>query len=637
MPAASEFDQDTAFLRHRGPVTSVAGLPGGRACVSGGYDGAVALADLENMSIELLGYHDHLINKVTVDQSGLRAASSSSDYTIGIWNLRERRRTGSLVGHGDDVEDFIFIDESTGISVSRDRRIIVWNLQTGAIERIIEGHDKDVLAVACDHCQIYTSGDDMTLRVWDLGTGDPVRIWGPFKNETDTCGIDSINRRAVLGCDDGIIRIFDIDNGSMLAEIKAHKSGIKRVAISPSNGDILSAAYDQRILIWDSGTLALRAELEQRITAWERSLTWSHRGTEVLGGTFDGTVLRWDAESGRCLAEIGQPEPGNVCLNDLAADDAGDLVTVSDDGVVRRGMLTASAARWSAAARPPSGRVLSNAVTTDPLGGVVIAGTHNQRIQTYRKDPRDGLAHLTELTLGEGPVNCLRVATSAGYRGQVFAACYSGMVVRVDPACQILARFRAHDGAVKALRLHPERDIGVSCSADGTVVSWNYDGEILSEFPGHLAIVNDLDLDPAGSRVATVSRDFTLRIYQLADGRLLDAIALGHHSPKSVCFADPDLVVVGTYWGEIAVVRLSTKKVQVKHVAENGISALALSGTAVLGASYDGSIYRIVPDSLEVENVLTAMRQRLQPSKAARARQERLMRTDMGNAGQDLN
>src|SRR3954447_24042847 len=117
-----------SFTRHRGPVTSVAAIPGRAVAVAAAYDGAVSLFDLDAGTVDLLGYHQHLANHVTVSDDGLWAASSSSDYNVHIWDLRERKLAMILRGHSDDVEGFTFVEERTGVSASRDRRIIVWDL-----------------------------------------------------------------------------------------------------------------------------------------------------------------------------------------------------------------------------------------------------------------------------------------------------------------------------------------------------------------------------------------------------------------------------------------------------------------------------------------------------------------------------
>lgn len=605
------------FVRHRGPVTCVAGIPDSSAAVSSAYDGAVAWVDLEARTMELLGYHDHLVNKITVNNEGTLAASSSSDYTIYIWDLKKRQRIQVLLGHSDDVEDFVFVDDQTGVSVSRDWRILVWNLQSGAIRRVIEGHEKDVLSVVCNQGRIYTSGDDMTLRVWDLKSGEQIKMWGPFENETDSCAIDSIHGRAVLGCDDGVIRVFDIENSATLAEIAAHASGIKKVATSPVNGDILSAAYDQKILIWDASNFRQKVALEQKATTWERSFNWTPDGQKILAGTFDGTVLVWDATTGKCLDEVGERGIGNICLNDVSANENGDIATVSDDGFVRLGQLDGSVSQWTNQTEPASGRMLANAVTMDDDYGLVIIGAHDQKLHLFEKHDHT-LDKEIEVRLGEGPINCVRVAHHPGYEGQVFVACYSGAIVRVDRNGHVQGTIRVHEGAVKALRLHPAKTIGTSCSADGALLTWDFEGNLLQRFPGHMAIVDDVDIDPEGKMIASVSRDFTMKVYSVADGKLLHSFSLGHRSPKGVCFFDSQTVIVTNYWGALLRFDLASGEALTRQIAENGISAIARSGRELIAVSYDGVAYRVRGEDLEIVNTLRSMTQRLQPSRLIR-------------------
>jgi WD40 repeat protein len=275
------------FARHRGPVTGVAPVPGTDFAVTSAYDGAVARFDLARGGVELLGYHRHLVNRVVVDAAGRRAASCSSDYTTCIWDLVTGRPQRVLRGHSDDVEDFVFAGDSLGVSASRDHRVLVWDLTTGAILSVLEGHEKDVLALAYHDGKVYSSGDDMTLRVWDLATGRLESLWGPFENETDTCAIDPLHRRAILGCDDGVIRVFDTGSGELAREIPAHASGIKKTTVSPANGDVLSAAYDRQLILWDGETLGEKLRLESVPSAWERSLNW-RRSPTTAAPTWSG-------------------------------------------------------------------------------------------------------------------------------------------------------------------------------------------------------------------------------------------------------------------------------------------------------------------------------------------------------------
>ena len=181
-------------------------------------------------------------------------------------------------------------------------------------------------------------------------------------------------------------------------------------------------------------------------------------------------------------------------------------------------------------------------------------------------------------------------------------------------------RFAHHENAVKALRLHPTRPVGVSCSADGVLTSWRFSGELLHRFAGHTAIIDDIDLDPSGEFLASTGRDFHLLIYRLDDGVLLQAFDLGRRSPKAVCFVDRETVVVTNYWGELLRVDLSTGAILRRQIAANGISAIARvpaasseSSDRLLASSYDGSNYLVRSSDLQVINRLQAMQQRPEP------------------------
>jgi len=602
------------FSRHRGPVTCVAGIPHTRKALTSGYDGAVALFDLDSGAVELLGYHAHLVNRISVNPEGTRAASSSSDYTVFIWNLETFAVERVLRGHSDDVEDFAFASDNTGVSVSRDQRILIWDLATGAIVRTIEEHEKDVLAVVTYGGSVYTAGDDMTLRQWELSTGRMLRKWGPFEHETDTCAIDPVLGRAVLGCDDGVIRVFDTRNGDLVREIAAHSSGIKKVCTSPATGDILSAAYDQRIRIWDAQSLCLKTELEKNPITWERSLNWAPDGQSILAGTFDGTTLEWNAATGRLIAPPGGGDGGNACFNEACAG-AGVIAAVSDDGYIRLARLTPSNAEWLAVEEPGSGRMLMNAVTMDDESGVVMTGAHNHHLYIF--DLTAGkLRNEIEIELGEGPVNCIRIAHNHGFEGDAFVGCYSSAIVRVGRDGEIKARIAAHDGAVKALRIHPVLPLGVSGSADGSLTVWNLDGTSHRHLAGHTAIVDDVDFSPSGDLIASAGRDFVLKVHRLHDGALVHAIRIGRRSPKSICFVDEETVVIGDYWGALIRVDLKTSHISRAQIAQNGLSSICRSGEYLVVTSYDGGICLVEPRLLRVVNTIRAMTQRLRPQAA---------------------
>ncbi|MFK7787562.1 MAG: WD40 repeat domain-containing protein [Crocinitomicaceae bacterium] len=596
----------THFKRHRGPVTGVAAINNSNLVVTSGYDGAVALFDTESDEVTLLGYHDHLVNSIFTDTTGKFAASCSADYSIGIWDLEQRKRLLTLDGHTDDVEAFIFISEQKGASVSRDCSVILWDLSSGQIINKLLGHEKDVLSVQFYKNTLFTTGDDMTVRSWDMESGELKRMWGPFENETDTCAIDIDRERLILGCDDGIIRIFDLNDGTPISQIDAHTSAIKKVTVDPTNGDILSAAYDQKIAIWNAQSFECVRVLDPCIAKWERSFTWSCDGKRVYAGTFDGTVVIWDSENGSLVKEIGITDTtGNACFNDISCV-GNRILLVSDDGIVRV-MNRVQDELQLVLEEQPKERILTNACALAPDGKTALLGTHNQKIFIISIEGGD-LYERGTLTPGEGPINSIRVSHDSS---KAFVAAYSGKVIAISMDDHDYNPIPIHGNAVKAIELHPSMNIGVSCCAGGEIIKWDFDGNKLGEFEPHDSIVNDIAVSLDGKHLASVGRDFILNIHDFSSLAKIASIPIGNKSLKSVCFNGNGDVCVGDYWGNVYLVSTNDFTHQMARIADNGVSAMVPSDNdQMLAVSYDGSIC-IFDSSLAIVSREKIMEQRL--------------------------
>ena len=68
-------------------------------------------------------------------------------------------------------------DGSLIVSTGLDKKIYIWNAQTGEqIRKAWEGHTGDVLSVAFsgDGSRVVSTSSDGTLRQWGVGTGNPI-------------------------------------------------------------------------------------------------------------------------------------------------------------------------------------------------------------------------------------------------------------------------------------------------------------------------------------------------------------------------------------------------------------------------------------------------------------------------------
>jgi WD40 repeat protein len=233
-------------------------------------------------------------------------------------------------------------------AASQDQPILVLDAggHTATIRRVL---------FRADGCELVTVSDDKTIRVWDVATGEPLRVLRPpigrgpegmlyaaalspdgrtlavggygFKGVTGfkihlidlstsriartlyghESAIFSLafardGKRLVSGSSDRTARIWDVATGRCERVFKGIGGAVYGVIFSPDGGRLATASYDASGRIWSVATGKLEAEL--RGHAKEVScVAWSAGGQVIATGSDDQTIRLWSPD-GRCLRSI---------------------------------------------------------------------------------------------------------------------------------------------------------------------------------------------------------------------------------------------------------------------------------------------------------------------------------------------
>ena len=179
-------------------------------------------------------------------------------------------------------------------------------------------------------------------------------------------------RLVAAGCRDGIIRIWDVQTGYLVERLRGHRNWVRSVAFTPDDRGLISGSYDRRIKRWDlTPFLECDARMEPlppatssapvSASALERSMTVpareggergsvctvtfdgrkncvlsaavSHDGQWVVSGSFDKSVLFWDARNAQAQFVL---HGHNLWVNSVDVSSTGDIfATGGSDGVTR--------------------------------------------------------------------------------------------------------------------------------------------------------------------------------------------------------------------------------------------------------------------------------------------------------------
>ncbi|KAL7944866.1 WD40-repeat-containing domain protein [Trichoderma barbatum] len=116
-----------------------------------------------------------------------------------------------------------------------DHSIQLWRTSAGDCVRELEGHDHYITSIAFSH--------DSNLIIWHTG----------YSNAVSAVAFSHDSKLIASGSSDNTIRIWSLDTGNCVQELKGHSGFITSVAFSHDSKLIASAAYDETARLWRCG------------------------------------------------------------------------------------------------------------------------------------------------------------------------------------------------------------------------------------------------------------------------------------------------------------------------------------------------------------------------------------------------
>jgi hypothetical protein len=193
--------------------------------------------------------HTDWVSAVAVTPDGRRAISGSRDRTLIVWDLERGAEERTLGGHTGGVNAVaVTPDGRRAISASDDRTLIVWDLERGVEERTLTGHRLGVRAVAVtpDGRRAISASADRTLIVWDLGSGAEERTLTGHRLGVKAVAVTPDGRRAISASADGPLIVWDLERGDVVATFSGD-GGMTTCAVAPDGVTIVAGDESGRV------------------------------------------------------------------------------------------------------------------------------------------------------------------------------------------------------------------------------------------------------------------------------------------------------------------------------------------------------------------------------------------------------
>lgn len=101
-------------------------------------------------------------------------------------------------------------------------------------------------------CYVFTGSSDKTCRMWDVSTGDSVRLFLGHTAPVISIAVCPDGRWLSTGSEDGIINVWDIGTGKRLKQMRGHgKNAIYSLSYSKEGNVLISGGADHTVRVWD--------------------------------------------------------------------------------------------------------------------------------------------------------------------------------------------------------------------------------------------------------------------------------------------------------------------------------------------------------------------------------------------------
>jgi WD40 repeat protein len=349
------------------------------------------------------------------------------------------------------------------------------------MRQIYKGHTAGVNAVEVtpEGKYIVSGSSDKTLRLWDLVTGECLRIFNGHKDEVNTLAMIPDGKSIISGSRDSTLRLWDIFSGKCLKIFQGHDDDVNAVAVTPDGKSMVSGSSDCSLRLWEVHTAKCLREFKQHPACRDmdglnkliRSSNYEFAYHDFLSNL--AHAVNYDRNSSTFLGHADDVKAVAITKNGKY------IISGSDDNTLRLWNLHTGKCLWLFGGH--NGGVNSSvmAAAVSPFGKYAISGGYTiQFWKISKKNIRRFLWGIVgekchrSFKSHEDGINAM--ALTPNYKKIIVASSWKNdLKVYKRRSGKCLQTFTGHEKRINDVAVSPDNRFAVSASSDHTLILWD--------------------------------------------------------------------------------------------------------------------------------------------------------------------
>jgi len=511
----------------------------GNKLISSSSDGLIKIFDIESYNnIYTLKNHQWDVGAIAINGSTIY--SGSDDYSIKMWDIESGKLLKTLKSaHSGTINDIEIYDNML-ISASDDKKIIIRDLNSSEIIRVLQGHKKAVNKLRITNDFLISAGSDRAIILWDMKSGEVLkrlkghskRIMALAVNDENIVTGSRDYKLKIWGYDDSRESLNDDDETKkpIYSLVKSFEASPKPImALTQSDNDILVAAHGY-IYFFNKVTYDYVKEYST-LDEIQKPKKVQRAKKPVAISSEDEIEYddeeEYDSEEDEEAAEIP------LTLQDIYDIEiyGNNLIASLNDSTLKIWDLETDKSVLALSGNELASTALAISTTH------IFAGSKKGSVGIYDIDTKE------LLNLLEG--HQYNVNTIAVYNEERVISAgddYSIKIRDIETGDTILDIKNAHSDIINKIIVY--ENMIISASSDGTIKVRDIEsGKLLKLLSSHEGAVTCLDADEVN--LISGSRDKTLKVWSLNDFSLISTMNAHKDEVTDVMITD-DYIISGS-------------------------------------------------------------------------------------------
>ncbi len=288
----------TVFRGHTATINSVAFKPGTTLFYSASSDGNVFQWDIQHPEKEFATVvSNNTINSVlSVSPDSRWLACGTNNIGIQLLDLTSNNFIlQNLKGHeGKKIKSVAFFPNSKNlVSSGTDKKVLLWDIQTGKSELIWEQDDiVQSLSVSPDGNVIAAGTKDGRIVLLSGRNWENVQeLYYEENNQVNVVQFNHAGNILVSGDLDGNVKLWNWKDIELIKSLRGHTARIVDIKFSPDDKQIATASTDGTIQIWEADDLENLPVVFRDSEGYVLTVAFSPDGMKLVAGSNQEDLL----------------------------------------------------------------------------------------------------------------------------------------------------------------------------------------------------------------------------------------------------------------------------------------------------------------------------------------------------------